>query len=520
MPNNTWYQCLGQCTLQQLGVQDLAAGAGLYLGKESIPKSGGLGGSSSRTSVLSTVLRDLTNNAQLPWGTSAWSPTGFPWQSKFWTRTTKSLGGFVGRWIPVAGGLMLAYDGVKIAICTKECVDNLPADGSGQLTGVIELGDLSRDGLGGTVTNADGSVTVVGVENGGIVTSTYQDSNGYGIADRVVVEKLRPIDGDPSGTLMLEKSVFDGTGKLLSGQSLAVLPTTGGGTQTFSPQCFLAGTEITMADGTKKPIEEIVPGNMVMAFDEKANNGMGALVPSKVTRTLPGIAQDIIDLRGLRVTPGHRFLSDNGEWVSIADCLIEDRAIVEERDGKPVYIRTRTGAVVGSTQDVPLLVVFNDPATAKPRGAHVRAGIPWMGQKRADGTYEIWDFARFLEFNNYKILTTGHVIDPDGIERDSVWWPEQGTPLDSAPQRDWVVKLEGQPFMPQWIADVAALDKEGRQTVNGSTRLHMSSGGPAKSLPRSGKPSSFTPAIVGGGASAGAMNRKSRRKQVALTRVK
>ena len=185
-----------------------------------------------------------------------------------------------------------------------------------------------------------------------------------------------------------------------------------------SVKCFLAGTPITMADGSAKPIENVIPGNLVMAFDERANNGMGALVPSKVTRTLPGMSKDIIDLRGLRVTPGHRFLSDNGEWVAIADCLIEDRAIVEERDGSPVYIRARTGAVVGSAQDVPLLVVFNDASKSKPRGALIRAGIPCMGEKIGDNKYELWDLARFLDFNGYKILPTGHVIDPQGIERE------------------------------------------------------------------------------------------------------
>jgi hypothetical protein len=285
-------------------------------------------------------------------------------------------------------------------------------------------------------------------------------------------------------------------------------------------KCFLAGTQITMADGTTKPIEEIVPGNLVMAFDEHANNGMRALVPRKVTRTLPGISKDIIELRGLRVTPGHRFLSDYGEWVAIADCLIEDRAIVEERDGGPVYIRARTGAVVGSPQDVPLLVVFNDPSTLKPRGALIRAGVPCMGEKIGDNKYELWDLARLLDFNGYKVLPTGHVIDPQGVERDSVWWPDYGTPLSTALQQDWIVKLDGQRFMPQWIADIAALDKEGRQTVNGQMRVHKQGGGSVQSLPRMGKSSAFAPTIVGGGASADAMNRKSRRKQAALTRVK
>ena len=86
--------------------------------------------------------------------------------------------------------------------------------------------------------------------------------------------------------------------------------------------------------------------------------------------------------------------------------------------------------------------------------------------------------------------------------------------------QDWIIKLDGQPFMPQWVVDIAALDKEGRQTVNGRTRVHKSGGGSVQSLPTVGKPSPFTPSVIGGGASAGAMNRKYCRKQAVLTRVK
>lgn len=118
------------------------------------------------------------------------------------------------------------------------------------------------------------------------------------------------------------------------------------------PRCFLAGTPVTMADGSRKPIEEIKVGDRVMAFDELADNGMGKLVPQRVTRTMQGTTTEVIDLRGLRVTPGHRFLSNGGAWVAIEKILKDDGVIVEQRAEGPVQVRARTGAAIGSVEDM------------------------------------------------------------------------------------------------------------------------------------------------------------------------
>ncbi|QFU17013.1 Hint domain-containing protein [Microvirga thermotolerans] len=81
---------------------------------------------------------------------------------------------------------------------------------------------------------------------------------------------------------------------------------------TLETHCFLADTPILMADGSEKPIQDIRPGDMVMAFDPKANNGLGDRQPARVRRTFQNVTKTIIDLRGLRMTPGHVVLSDNG----------------------------------------------------------------------------------------------------------------------------------------------------------------------------------------------------------------
>lgn len=68
--------------------------------------------------------------------------------------------------------------------------------------------------------------------------------------------------------------------------------------------CFIAGTLVTMFDGTKKPIEEVRAGDIVLgAFGE----------PNEVTHTItkPAIGTDIYDVNGACTTPEHPFV--NGE---------------------------------------------------------------------------------------------------------------------------------------------------------------------------------------------------------------
>lgn len=78
------------------------------------------------------------------------------------------------------------------------------------------------------------------------------------------------------------------------------------------------------------------------------------------------------------------------------------------------------------------------------------------------------------------------------------------------------MKLDGEPFMSQWIGGIGALDKQGRQTGKGEERVHKSGGGSTQSLPSGGKPSLFAPTIVGGSASASALNRNSETPRLAL----
>ena len=70
--------------------------------------------------------------------------------------------------------------------------------------------------------------------------------------------------------------------------------------------CFPAGTTITMADGSLKPIEQIVAGDQVASF-----SGFGALVPASVTQAFSKGVAPLVAVNGtqLRTTAGHVFAS-------------------------------------------------------------------------------------------------------------------------------------------------------------------------------------------------------------------
>jgi hypothetical protein len=97
------------------------------------------------------------------------------------------------------------------------------------------------------------------------------------------------------------------------------------------PECFVAGTPITMADGSEKPIEQIVPGEVVMAFDEQAR----VLVPAYVARTVvrPHADRLVVVNDSLVATANHPFYTPRG-WVR-AEALTLGIPLVEARDIDP-----------------------------------------------------------------------------------------------------------------------------------------------------------------------------------------
>ncbi|MFH1655240.1 MAG: polymorphic toxin-type HINT domain-containing protein [Candidatus Omnitrophota bacterium] len=95
--------------------------------------------------------------------------------------------------------------------------------------------------------------------------------------------------------------------------------TTGG-----TPGCFLAGTPILMADGSRKPIEEIKVGDEVLAYNEET----ATTQKDKVTKLF--VHEDIegylIVNGNLKVTPEHRFYSQE-KWIEIGSLKVGDKLL-------------------------------------------------------------------------------------------------------------------------------------------------------------------------------------------------
>jgi hypothetical protein len=236
----------------------------------------------------------------------------------------------------------------------------------------------------------------------------------------------------------------------------------------LSPRCFLAGTPILMADGTSKPIEEIRPGDEVAAFDPEAEQGLGPLRPGKVTRLFTNVANTIINLRGLHMTPGHVVLMDKGEWDIIARALRDDRGIVEQRGDKAVLVRARTGAEIGSVQDIPIRVIFADPASGRDRLAVVRAGIPVKARKREDGQVQLYSMADILTLQHYAIEPDGTIICKDGHRYEATpWADDEAPPYHLLMQQNWIIELDEEAYTPPWILDLPLECEEvGQMVVN------------------------------------------------------
>jgi hypothetical protein len=84
--------------------------------------------------------------------------------------------------------------------------------------------------------------------------------------------------------------------------------------------CLLAGSMISMADGSTKPIESIRTGDRVLSFDESSH----AFTPSSVRsiHVLPADSYFIIN-NTIRATRYHPFLSA-GRWVDAGELKVGD----------------------------------------------------------------------------------------------------------------------------------------------------------------------------------------------------
>jgi len=93
------------------------------------------------------------------------------------------------------------------------------------------------------------------------------------------------------------------------------------GNQGGKNECFLAGTLISMADGTKKEVEKIDLGDVVE-------------VGGKVFATGKFLTEDLHDYKGIKVSGSH-MVNENNKWIRVAD---SKHSKVVDNDEHTVYV--------------------------------------------------------------------------------------------------------------------------------------------------------------------------------------
>ncbi|HYF05037.1 MAG TPA: alpha-2-macroglobulin family protein [Patescibacteria group bacterium] len=90
--------------------------------------------------------------------------------------------------------------------------------------------------------------------------------------------------------------------------------------------CFVAGTKVTLTEGTVKNIEDILVGDSVLSYDESARK----YVSQKVTATHRLSDMGYLLINGsLKVTPNH-LLYESGAWKPAGDLQIGDVLLTEK----------------------------------------------------------------------------------------------------------------------------------------------------------------------------------------------
>lgn len=117
--------CLKRCATAQFGITTLLGILAVLTGQPWIGTRGKLGGATPGTSIASKGLSKLFPQ-RLPRALPA--PVIILKRGKFLKgirRTSPVLGRVLGRWVPIVGWGLLAYDAAKILLCVLDCLEEM-----------------------------------------------------------------------------------------------------------------------------------------------------------------------------------------------------------------------------------------------------------------------------------------------------------------------------------------------------------------------------------------------------------
>ena len=142
-----------------------------------------------------------------------------------------------------------------------------------EINSMVAAADIARDeinslDIGYPIMGVMPTSRSIGISNSNAVISTLAVAMGLKAPMSITT---RAIPG--AGVILLDEEALLRARATLDQSNL---PSTS--------HCFVAGTSILVADGIEREIESLVPGSLVIAFDQ-----MGVLLPGSVTRIFHGV---------------------------------------------------------------------------------------------------------------------------------------------------------------------------------------------------------------------------------------
>lgn len=285
------------------------------------------------------------------------------------------------------------------------------------VSGRVEAPDSSGSFASETVYTVGNKITV------------YRESAASS-ARGTIIERETYLDG-LEGKILQSREVFDSSGTLIRNG--------------VEPHCFLAGTPVLMANKSFKAIQLCRTGDEVLSFQNGKDKK--SLRPAKVKTIFQNLSTTIMNIRGIHVTPGHFFLSEDN-FYPILEIIRKDGTLVDEYGH---LIRARTGAEVGDINDMGVRLSYRCAISKTLKAVVVRAGIPWATDK--SGRYVT--LASIIRASGFSILQDGRLADAEGARYEAFeWHSDSFTPFDSPELQMWVVSDEdGKPYVPSWIEE-------------------------------------------------------------------
>lgn len=178
---------------------------------------------------------------------------------------------------------------------------------------------ITRSIPGVTIAACGSAACAARTVNWGSCTQTY--AGGASGSTGALIDSTGPATG--TFNYSCSDGTFSNTGSNCSGGG-----SSGGG-------CFAGNTTVLMADGSTKPIKDVVKGDNVMSFDVAGQ--WGPLTPKPVSGVITFKDKPVTRINGsLLVTPEHKFPRGDGNVIKAGDFKLGDIFITAE--GYPVKI--------------------------------------------------------------------------------------------------------------------------------------------------------------------------------------